>query len=316
MKKSETEPLPRPVAGTGAPPGLELRRCREGVRLTAAGTVLLEAARDVLSAADHAVSQTRQAAGLGRPQLRFVIPADLPESLAVQVTSRLRSAAEAGEAAITWMDTALDGEFSPVRQRRADAGLGWLTASPGALPAPLETMSLGQFEPDAWIPSWHPAARSAVISLDELASMDIIHGPRRASPAIYDRWLQALQAADPRLGFTDPPVRHRRHDPGQHRRPPADRHRRPGMERRPAPPAPADPVRHRRQRDPAARTLAARDHPARPARRRRTHQRTDAHPRALPKLAQPGCIPPLREADRRDRPRPRPRTRASPKTGR
>src|SRR5690349_24548880 len=59
-----------------------LHRRREGVRLTAAGTVLLEAARDVLSAADHAVSQTRQAAGLGRPRLRFAIPTDLPESLA------------------------------------------------------------------------------------------------------------------------------------------------------------------------------------------------------------------------------------------
>src|SRR6185295_16797915 len=45
-----------------------LHRRRDGVRLTAAGTVLLEAARDVLSAVDHAVSQTRQAAGLGRPR--------------------------------------------------------------------------------------------------------------------------------------------------------------------------------------------------------------------------------------------------------
>ena len=60
-----------------------LHRRRDGVRLTAAGTVLLEAARNVLSVADHAVSQTRQAAGLGRPRLRFVIPADLPDALAV-----------------------------------------------------------------------------------------------------------------------------------------------------------------------------------------------------------------------------------------
>src|SRR6266536_6034823 len=100
-----------------------LQRRRDGVRLTAAGTVLLEAARDVLSAAGHAVAQARQAAGLGRPRLRFVIPADLPECLAVATASRLRSAAEAAEVALTWMETALDAEFSPVRQRRADAGL-------------------------------------------------------------------------------------------------------------------------------------------------------------------------------------------------
>jgi DNA-binding transcriptional LysR family regulator len=185
-----------------------LHRRRDGVRLTAAGTVLLEAARDVLSAAGHAVSQTRQAAGLGRPGLRFVLPADLPDSLAVQATSRLRSAADAGDVAITWLETALDAEFSPIRQRHADAGWGWLTASPDALPTPLEAMSLGQFEPDVWIPAAHPAARRGVITLAELAGLDVIHGPRRASPAIYDHWLQVLRTVDPRLTFADPPFRH------------------------------------------------------------------------------------------------------------
>jgi DNA-binding transcriptional LysR family regulator len=58
-----------------------LHRRRDGVLLTAAGTVLLDTARDVLSAVDHGVSQTRQAAGLERPRLRFVMPAALPEAL-------------------------------------------------------------------------------------------------------------------------------------------------------------------------------------------------------------------------------------------
>jgi DNA-binding transcriptional LysR family regulator len=185
-----------------------LQRRRDGVRLTGPGTVLLEAARDVLSAVDHAASQTRQAAGLGRPRLRFVIPADLPDSLAVQTASRLRSAADASEVAITWMEAALDAEFSPIRQRRADAGLGWLTASPDVLPAPLEAMGLGEFEPDVWIPSSHPAARSGVIGLDELAGMDVVHGPRRDSPATYDRWLEVLGRVRPGFEFTDPQVRH------------------------------------------------------------------------------------------------------------
>jgi DNA-binding transcriptional LysR family regulator len=185
-----------------------LRRRRDGVQLTAAGTVLLAAARDVLAAAGHAVAQARQAAGLGRPRLRFVIPADLPECLAVAATSRLRLGAGAAGVAITWLDTALDAEFSPIRQRRADAGLGWLTASPGALPAPLEAITQGQFEPEVWIPSSHPAAGRGVIGLDELASLEVIHGPRRASPAIYDAWLKVLRAVNPRFEFTDPPFRH------------------------------------------------------------------------------------------------------------
>ena len=68
-------------------------------------------------------------------------------------------------------------------------------------------MTLGHFEPEVWIPSSHPAARSGMIGLDE-AGLDVIHGPRRASPATYDRWLQILRAVNPRIEFTDPPVRH------------------------------------------------------------------------------------------------------------
>jgi DNA-binding transcriptional LysR family regulator len=185
-----------------------LHRGRDGVRLTAAGAVLLDAARDVLSLVDHGVSQTRRAAGLGRPRLRVVLPADLPDSLAVQTASRLRSAADSAGVAVTWMDTPLDAEFSPIREHRADAGLGWLTASPDALPAPLDAMSLGQFEPDVWVPRSHPSACRGVIGLDELASLDVIHGPRPASIATYDRWLTILRATDPRFEFTDPPLRH------------------------------------------------------------------------------------------------------------
>jgi hypothetical protein len=67
---------------------------------------------------------------------------------------------------------------------------------------------LGEFEPEVWIPSSPPPGRSGVIGLDELVSLDVIHGPRRASPATYDRWLAVLRALNPRFAFTDPPFRH------------------------------------------------------------------------------------------------------------
>ena len=51
-----------------------LQRRREGLRLTAAGSVLLDASRTVLSLVDQEVSRTRQAAGLGRQRLRVVMP--------------------------------------------------------------------------------------------------------------------------------------------------------------------------------------------------------------------------------------------------
>jgi len=185
-----------------------LQRRREGLRLTPAGTVLLDASRTVLSLVDHEVDRTRQAAGLGRPRLRVVVPPGLPDALAVEAASALRSAAAVSDVEIAWLEAPLDAEFSMIRQHRADAGLGWLTAGPEALPAPLDVMSLGNFEPDTWVPSRHPAARRGTISLDELARMDVIHGPRRLEPGIYDAWTRVLRAVNPRFEFTDPPLRH------------------------------------------------------------------------------------------------------------
>jgi DNA-binding transcriptional LysR family regulator len=185
-----------------------LQRRREGLRLTPAGTVLLDASRTVLSLVDHEVNRTRQAAGLGRPRLRVVVPPGLPDALAVEAASALRSAAAAADVEIAWLEAPLDAEFSLIRQRRADAGLGWLTDRPEALPAPLDVMCLGDFEPDVWVPSRHLAAPRGTISLDELARMDVIHGPRRLEPGIYDAWTRVLRTVNPRFEFTDPPLRH------------------------------------------------------------------------------------------------------------
>jgi len=185
-----------------------LQRRREGLRLTPAGTVLLDASRTVLSLVDHEVNRTRQAAGLGRPRLRVVVPPGLPDALAVEAASALRSAAAAADVEIAWTEAPLDAGFSLIAQRRADAGLGWLTDPAAALPEPLDVMSLGDFEPDVWVPSAHPAAGRGMIGLGELARMGVIHGPRRLEPGIYDAWTRVLRTANPRFAFTDPPLRH------------------------------------------------------------------------------------------------------------
>src|SRR5215475_4508863 len=185
-----------------------LQRRREGLRLTPAGTVLLDASRAVLSLVNHEVNRTRQAAGLGRPRLRVVVPPGLPDAFAVEAASALRSAAAAADVEIAWLEAPLDAEFSLIRQRRADAGVGWLTDPREALPEPLEVMSLGNYEPDVWIPAAHPAARRGAISLGELARLEIIHGPRRLEPGTYDAWTQVLRTVNPRFEFTDLPLRH------------------------------------------------------------------------------------------------------------
>jgi len=184
-----------------------LQRRRDGVRLTEAGSVLLEESRAVLSLIDQGVSRTREAAGLGRPRLRFVLPPSLPEDLAVDVASRLRAAAKAADAEVAWIEAPLDRDFSPIQHRRADAALGWLTAKSEDAPALLEVMSLGELEPDVWLSPTHPAAPGGVIGLEELAGLEVIHGPRRLCPVTYDAWLAVLRAVNPRFDFTDTPFR-------------------------------------------------------------------------------------------------------------
>jgi len=185
-----------------------LHRRRDGVRLTTAGAVLLEASRVILSLVDHGVSHTRQAAGLGRQRLRVVVPPHLPDALAAQTASRLMSAAAAADVDVTWVETPLDGDFSLIRQRKADAGLGWLPGAGDDLPAPLDVMRLGEFEPALWIPSRHPAARRGTLTAGELTRMTVLYGPRRADAGTYDHWLAVLRAADPGFAFTDPPFPH------------------------------------------------------------------------------------------------------------
>jgi hypothetical protein len=41
-----------------------------------------------------------------------------------------------------------------------------------------------------------------------MASLQVIHGPRHASPGTYDRWLDVLRTVNPHFAFTDPPLRH------------------------------------------------------------------------------------------------------------
>jgi hypothetical protein len=137
-----------------------------------------------------------------------VLPQDLPERLAVATTSRLRSAATAAGADIGWVTAPLDAEFTLIRQRRADAGLGWLTSSGEALPDPIDAMALGEFEPEVWIPAVVAAGDRQPIGLDQLADMDVLHGPRRTSPGVYDAWRAVLRASQPHFEFTDSPFQH------------------------------------------------------------------------------------------------------------
>ena len=184
-----------------------LQRRREGLRLTEAGAVLLEESRTVLSLVDHGVSRTRQVAGLARPRLPFVLPPYLPEALAVEVTARLRRTAADADLDVVRLETPLDAEFSPICQRRADAGLGWITTASESLPPPSMSSASENSNPPPGYPPHTRRRLAGGIGLDELAGMDVVHGPRRVSPGTYDAWLAVLRTRNPQFAFTDPSFR-------------------------------------------------------------------------------------------------------------
>jgi DNA-binding transcriptional LysR family regulator len=185
-----------------------LDRRRDGVRLTDAGSVLLEESRTVLYLTEHGVRRSRQAAGVDRLRLRFVLPPLLPEGFAGDTATRLQSVATAAGVDIKWLEVPLDARFSLIRRRHADAALGWVKSGPAALSGPLDVMTLGEFEPEIWIPARAGTGQRGVIGLAELAGMDVVHGPRRSSPVTYDAWLEVFRSVRPRFEFTDPPLRH------------------------------------------------------------------------------------------------------------
>jgi molybdate transport repressor ModE-like protein len=185
-----------------------LDRQRGGVRLTDAGRALLEESRTALYLIEHGVRRSRQAAGVDRLRLRFALSPLLPERFAADTAARLQSVATAAGVDITWLEVPLDARFSLIRRRHADAALGWVTSGPPLPSGSLELMTLGEFEPEVWIPARAGIGKRGVIGLAELAGMDVVHGPRSSSPVTYDAWLEVMRSVRPRFEFTDPPLRH------------------------------------------------------------------------------------------------------------
>lgn len=187
-----------------------LHRRRDGVGLTAAGLVLLDEARSVLSRVGHGLQRTRHAASVGRHQLRVHVPPQYPESLLVRATSTLVALAQEVDVDVSWVELPPDSEFSAVTRRHADASFGWLSKAEEELPETLDVMTFGEFEPEIWVagrPS--PSPEAAPISLDELAGMHVFHGPREQAPAVYDTWAAALATRRAGFAFKDPPFRSR-----------------------------------------------------------------------------------------------------------
>jgi DNA-binding transcriptional LysR family regulator len=190
---------------------LLLERRRDGVHLTEAGSVLLEESRSVLSLVEHGLARTRSAAGLGRQRLRVVVPPQLPESLLTHFAQRLAELAREANIGVTWAEAAVDGGLSVLTGRKADAALCWLPADACQIGPELDNIVVGQFEPSVWLEDGQTgglgcpdAGGHGRISLEQLADLEVFHGPRAVASLVHDSWLTILRSHRDDFSFRPP----------------------------------------------------------------------------------------------------------------
>jgi DNA-binding transcriptional LysR family regulator len=185
-----------------------LTRRRDGVHLTDAGRVLFDEARLLLSRVESGLRRTRHMAGVGRPRLRLAVPPQFPEDLVLQATTALVELAKPADVEVTWNEMAIEADFSAVAAGHADAALGWWPSPDGHLSDSLDVMTISDFQPEVWVSTrsrW--PKEDDFVSVEELAGMDVFHGPRDQAPAVYDAWRAVLRSHRAEFTFKDPPFR-------------------------------------------------------------------------------------------------------------
>jgi DNA-binding transcriptional LysR family regulator len=155
-------------------------RTRRAVRLTDAGTVMLEEARRVLRQADLAQLAVRNVDGRASMPLRIGYP---PGSLPTVVPRTLRHLVSSAPTVEARLETgAAVRLIEDVRGERLDAAIV-------GLPAPtagLRVTSLGRQHPVAVLPASDPRAHEARLSLERLALERVVVLPRSANPALHN----------------------------------------------------------------------------------------------------------------------------------
>lgn len=174
-----------------------LQRTSRSVTLTEAGTVFYREALTLLRLADDVGTLVRRVdAGLtGRLKIGFVgsmLYRGLP-----QLLSRLRASLPDVEHVLTELNS--NEQIEAVR--RGEIDLGFIHANP--VPDDIEAISLVSEPFKVCIPSTHPRAQGARISLKELATEEFVLFSRAASPIYYESVLSMCATA----GFT-PRIHH------------------------------------------------------------------------------------------------------------
>ncbi|MFG2334055.1 LysR family transcriptional regulator [Streptomyces sp. NPDC048604] len=194
-------PLSRAVRRLEEDLGAELfDRSRRQIRLTPAGTVLLDEARDLVAREQRTRSLVRRARHGDLGTLRAGVP---PDTSAAVLGALLAACAERAPALrVDLQEVTTDEQLRLLVSGGLDVGL---------LYAPVDATDL-VLGPEAGVdlgvvlPRTSPLARLPEVALADLTGHDLVLFPRSAAPGWYDRTLEICRAT----GFVPARVRHAR----------------------------------------------------------------------------------------------------------
>jgi DNA-binding transcriptional LysR family regulator len=170
----------------GAP--LLIRHSR-GVRLTAAGEVLLRTAKEALRAADEALRETRRAAGVADPVLRFGLLNGVPPWLPGRIEELL--AEHVPGCRMTMLGSSTAQQLAMLESGEVDLAL---LRMPTATPAGVRQVRLADEEFGVLMAAANPLAAHEAVDPVALSGRELILFAREFAPDVHDSMVERLRA--------------------------------------------------------------------------------------------------------------------------
>ncbi|WP_435802227.1 LysR family transcriptional regulator [Streptomyces avermitilis] len=176
-------------------------RSQRSVRLTAAGVVLLDEARELLAREDRLRTLARRAGDGALGTLRAGVP---PDTTAAVLSALLAACAERSPGlSVDLQEVTTEEQSRLLASGGLDVGLVHHPVDTTELRlGPAVSLDLGVV-----LPRTSPLARLPAVTLGELSGHDLVLFPRAHAPGRYDRILAACRAA----GFAPGRLRHASH---------------------------------------------------------------------------------------------------------
>ncbi|MFG1998849.1 LysR family transcriptional regulator [Spirillospora sp. NPDC048911] len=184
----------------GAP--LLIRHSR-GVRLTPAGEVLLRTARETLRSADHALRETRRAAGMTAPILRFGllngVPPWLPERIEGLLTELVPGSG------MTMHGGTTTDQLRMLENGEVDLAL---IRIPSTSPPGVRQVEVAEEELGALVSGNSPLATRQMLVCDDLAGRELILFAREFAPEVHDGLVAAVMTMAPEITLSASAMAH------------------------------------------------------------------------------------------------------------